>query len=224
MSAIHFAPRILPILILSSAGLKSAFADSMYPENLYGWYEAGPSLVESTKIRNFPGDEFTDDDKVKFDPGFHFGIAIGREVTRYVSVELESGFNYNALDSISGADSSSGDFYRIPILANLVLQYPNRTGFVPVIGAGAGGQWLSFDAQNVSLGFTTLDEQAETWTFSYQAYAGVRYQFRENMSLGLFYHYNVSDGPSWDFDSVDGNFKLDSLRTHSVSLTLGWHF
>ena len=109
MSAIRFASRILPILILGSAGLRSASADSMYPENLYGWYEAGPSLVESTKIRNFPGDEFTDDNKVKFDPGFHFGIAIGRELTRYVSVELESGFNYNALDSISGADSSSAE-------------------------------------------------------------------------------------------------------------------
>lgn len=224
MSATRFATRILPVFILGFAGLRSASAESIYPDGLYGWYEAGPALVEPAKVRNFPGDELTDHNEVKFDPGFHFGIAIGRELTRYFGVEVESGFNYNSLRSVSGADSSSGNFYRVPIMANLVLQYPNRTGFVPVIGAGAGGQWLVFDAQNVGLGLTTLDEQSDTWTFSYQAYGGVRYHFREDMSLGLFYHYNVSDGPSWDFESVGGNFKLDSLRTHSVSLTFGWRF
>jgi opacity protein-like surface antigen len=106
-----------------------------------------------------------------------------------------------------------------------VLQFPNRTRLVPVIGAGVGAQWAVFDAQNVTLGLTTLDEQSDTWVFGYQGYAGVRYQFRENMSLGAFYHYSVADGPSWKFDSVaEGNVKLDSIRTHSFSLTFGWDF
>lgn len=227
MSMSRHSVRLIPVTALAFASLSNANAAdtaSMYPQWLYGWYEAGPSFVEPAELRNFPGGELTDDNEVKFDPGFHFGIAIGRELTPYIRVEVESGFNYNAMSSMAGADSNDANFYRVPILANLVLQYPNKTGIVPVIGAGAGAQWLVLDAQNVSLGFTTLDEQSEGWTFSYQVYGGVNYHFREDMSLGVFYHYNVADSPSWDFESVDGNFKLNSLRTHSVSLTFGWRF
>ena len=162
---------------------------------------------------------------MKFDTGFHFGLGIGQELTRFLRVELESGFNYNAIKSIGDADASSGNIYRVPILANVVLQYPNRTRFVPMIGAGAGAHWAVLDAQNISLGSTSLNDDSSTWTFGYQGYAGVRYQFRENMNLGVFYHYSVADGPSWEFDSAPGgNFKLDSLRTHTLSLTFGWDF
>ena len=70
------------------------------------------------------------------------------------------------------------------------------------IDAGVGGQWTMFDAQNVSLGATTVNESSETWVFSYQGYAGVRYDISERFSLGLFYHYNVADAPSWKFDSI----------------------
>jgi opacity protein-like surface antigen len=211
------------ILIGSSQGLRSASIDSIYSEGLYGWYEAGGAMVADAKVRDFP-DEVTDNNRVKFDPGFHFGIAIGREVTRYVGLEVESGFNYNALHSISEATANNGNFYRVPIMGNVVLKYPNRSRFLPVIGAGAGAQWLSFDAQNITLGATTLDEDQDAWTFTYQGYAGVAYRFQENMSLGIFYHYIVADGPSWKFDNAGGNFKLDAMRTHSVALTLGWYF
>ena len=45
------------------------------------------------------------------------------------------------------------------------------------------------------------------------------------MSLGVFYHYSVADSPSWKFeDAAGGDFKLDAIRTHSLSLTLGWDF
>src|SRR6185369_629283 len=109
-------------------------------------------------------------------------------------------------------------------MGNVVLKYPNRTGFVPVIGAGAGAHWSVFDAQNVTFGATTLRSNEETWTFGYQGYAGLTYKFQENMSLGLFYHYSVVDGPSWGFPETEGNFKLNSLRTHTVALTFGWYF
>lgn len=224
--------RCLPLALvslLSLAGLRSASAESYYADGLYGWYEGGPALVETAKIKDTSiedSDGFgINGNRVKFDPGFHFGLGIGRELTPYVRVELESGFNYNSLKSIEGADASGGNFYRVPVLANLVLQYPNRTRFVPMIGAGVGAHWTVLDAQNIAIGDTTLDDDTSTWSFGYQGYAGVRYQFRENMDLGVFYHYSVADGPSWEFDSAPGtNFKLDSLRTHTLSLTFGWYF
>lgn len=201
-----------------------AIADSYYSEGLYGWYEGGPAIVDDAKIRDFFG-ESTSGAKVKFDTGFHFGLAIGREVTDYFRVELESGFNYNSIDDISGATASSGNIYRVPIFGNLVLQYPNRTGITPVIGAGVGAHWLALDAQNIEIGASAIDDTSNTWVFGYQGYAGLRYHFNERMNIGVFYHYSVADGPSWEFDSApDGNFKLDSLRTHSLSLTFGWYF
>ncbi len=216
--------RVTLASICGLAGLRSASAESYYADGLYGWYEGGPALVEDAKVQDFFG-ETIDGNKMKFDPGFHFGLGIGREVTQFFRVELESGFNYNSIKSIGDATASSGNIYRVPVLANLVLQYPNRTRFVPMIGAGAGAHWAVLDAQNISLGSTSLNDDSSTWTFGYQGYAGVRYQFRENMNLGVFYHYSVADGPSWEFDSAPGgNFKLDSLRTHTLSLTFGWDF
>ena len=216
--------RVTLASICGLAGLRSASAESYYADGLYGWYEGGPALVEDAKVQDFFG-ETIDGNKMKFDTGFHFGLGIGREVTQFFRVELESGFNYNSIKSIGDATASSGNIYRVPVLANLVLQYPNRTRFVPMIGAGAGAHWAVLDAQNISLGSTSLNDDSSTWTFGYQGYAGVRYQFRENMNLGVFYHYSVVDGPSWEFDSAPGgNFKLDSLRTHTLSLTFGWDF
>src|SRR5688572_28077518 len=88
-------------------GLRPASAESIYAEGLYGWYEAGPAFVEDAKIEDFFG-ELVDGNRVEFDTGFHFGIGVGRELTPYVRIELESGFNYNALKSIEEATSSSG--------------------------------------------------------------------------------------------------------------------
>jgi opacity protein-like surface antigen len=144
-------------------------------------------------------------------------------VTRYLRLECETGYNFNSLDSISGATASTADLHRVPLFANLVWQLPNETGFVPVVGVGIGGQWLHLDAKDVTFGLTTLDDSEDTWAFGYQGYAGVRYELNERFSLGLFYHYNVADAPSWKFDSVPGGtFKLDGVRTHSLSLTIGW--
>lgn len=203
---------------------RSAAADSYYGEGLYGWYEAGPALVETARIRDFFGEDAVGN-RVQFDAGFHFGLGIGREVTDYFHVELESGFNYNSLKTIRAATASSGNIYRVPVMGNLVLQYPNRTRITPVIGAGVGAHWLALEAQNIELGATVLDDSANTWVFGYQGYGGLRYDFNERMNVGVFYHYSVADGPSWEFDSISGgNFKLNSLRTHTLSLTLGWYF
>jgi len=214
------------IAMLSTSGGLSARAEANGPfnsEGVVGWYEVGPAFVEEATLRDYFGNPTTGN-TVELNPGFHFGIGIGQELTRYLKVEIESGFNYNSLDAISGATASSGNFYRVPLLANVVLQAPNRTGLTPMVGAGIGGQWLHLDAQNISLGGTTVNDDSDTWAFTYQGFAGVRYEFGDRFSLGLFYRYNFVDGPSWKFANLPGNLKLNSLRTHSVSLAFGWWF
>lgn len=210
-------------VISFAATVRAEANDPIYPDGLYGWYEAGPTWVESAKLRDFFGNP-TAANSVELNPGFHFGIGVGRELTRYLKVEVESGFKYNSLDQISGALSSSGNLYRVPVLGNVVLQLPNRTGVVPMIGAGVGAQWLHLDAQNISFGGTTVNDSSDTWAFNYQGFAGFLYELNERFSMGLFYRYNVVDGPSWDFNGLPGNLKLNDLRTHSLALTFGWWF
>lgn len=205
------------------AGRAAADDTPSYLEGIYGWYEGGAAMVESARLQDFFGEPL-DGNEVKFDTGFHFGIGIGRQLSRLVKVEVESGYHYNELGSIDGATDSSGKLQRIPVLGNVVLQFPNKSRFIPMIGAGVGAQWAEFDAQNVTLGLTTIQDDSDTWAFTYQGFAGVRYMFRENMSLGFFYRYSVADGPSWEFDGVPGNLKLDDVRTHTFSLHFGWDF
>ena len=77
--------RILCLILAPLAcwvGIQSVSAESMYGEGIYGWYEAGPAIVKDAKIRDFY-DEPVKGNSVKFDPGFHFGIAFGHEINRH---------------------------------------------------------------------------------------------------------------------------------------------
>src|SRR5437870_3942486 len=148
-----FGKRFQCIALVSLCGLSgipTASAESDYPEGTYGWYEAGAAIVADAQLKDFFGKP-VNANPVSFDTGFHFGLGIGRKVTRFLSLEVMSGFNYNSLNSIGGATASSGNFYRVPIMGNVVLQFPNRSRIVPVIGAGAGAQWVVLDAQNIAL-------------------------------------------------------------------------
>ena len=73
--------RLFFVLLCGLGGIGSASAQFDYPEGIYGWYEAGPAVVETAKIRDFFG-ELVTGNKVEFDTGFHFGLGIGRELTR----------------------------------------------------------------------------------------------------------------------------------------------
>ena len=125
----------------------SAAAD----ENVRGWYELGATVIEDAKLEAF-FDQPVADNKVKFDPGFRAAIAIGMDVTRYLAVEAEGGFHYNGIRSVGGATSSLGDLYQFPVMGNLVLQFPNRTRLVPVIGGGVGAVFSILDARDITLG------------------------------------------------------------------------
>ena len=217
-------PRRWPIAIFSSLCvlLPPGRASAQEPADItYGWYELGVSFLDDATLVDFYG-EATLDNKVLFDPGFRFGIGFGGEVTRHLCLEFQSGFHYNAIKSIAGASASSGNFYQVPLMGNVVLQLPNRTGFVPFVGAGAGAYWTVLDAQNLSIGGTTASGTDDAWVFGYQAFAGFRYALRTNLGLGASYHYGVATSPSWN--SGAGNLKFSDARNHSFALSLHYRF
>ena len=206
--------------ILSLAG--TVAIPAMAAENIRGWYEVGANVIEDAKLEEFL-DQPVSDNKVKFDPGFRAAIALGTEITRHFAVEAEGGFHYNSIKSIGDAVSAQGDLYQFPVLGNIVLQFPNSTPLVPVIGAGVGATFSILDAKNITLGAARFSSNEETWSFTYQGYAGLLYQFRPQMALGLTYHYINNDGPSWK-DAAGSTVKFNRIGSHSLALTFNFRF
>jgi opacity protein-like surface antigen len=205
------------LLLLCLGGAIEGFA----APTIRGWYELGATAIEDAELDSFFGEPLSHN-KVKFDPGFRGAIAVGTELTRYVAIEAEGGFHYNGIRSISGATSDDAQLYQVPVLGNLVLQFPNRTRLVPVMGGGVGAVFSILDGDDITLGATRFSSSEETWSFAYQGYAGLMYSFRPDMALGLSYHYLHNDGPSWDGDR--GDLKFDRVVNHSLALTFSFRF
>jgi len=208
--------QVLLLLYLGSATAVSA------PLGVRGWYELGGAVIEDARLESF-FDETASGNKVKFDPGFRGAIALGKEFSRYVALEVEGGFHYNSIRSIGGSSSDNGELYQVPVLGNLVLQFPNQTRLVPVIGGGVGGVFNILDADDITLGASRFSDTEETWSFAYQGYAGLMYSFRPDMGLGLGYHYLRNDGPSWELGDGD-DVKFNRLVNHSFVLTFNFRF
>jgi opacity protein-like surface antigen len=213
----------LGVVVAAANGVRAADSDFGWEGKVHGWYEAGGTILQDAKLESFAG-EAVAGNSVEFDPGFRFGIALGTEITRNLRLEVESGFHYNEIQSIAGATASNGKLYQVPVMGNIVLQFPNRTGLVPVVGAGVGAVYSVLDADNITLGATTLLGSQDTWGFGYQGFAGLRYDFRPDMGLGIFYHYLASEGPAWEVASGQPSVKFDAVRTHTLSLTLNFKF
>jgi len=192
------------------------------PLGVRGWYELGGTVIEDAKLESFLNEPVFGS-KVKFDPGFRGAIALGKELSPYVALEAEGGFHYNSIRSIGGASSDNGELYQIPVLGNLILQFPNRLRLVPFIGGGVGGVFNILDGDDISLGAGRFSGSEETWSFAYQGYGGLMYSFRPDMALGVSYHYLRNDGPSWDLG--DGrDLKFNRLVNHSLVLTYNFRF
>lgn len=191
-------------------------------ENIRGWYDLGAVAIEDAELEAF-FDEPLSDNKVEFEPGFRGAIGIGTQLARFVAVEAEGGFHYNSIKSVSGANSGRGDLYQFPVFGNVVLNFPNRSRFVPVLGAGVGAVYSIIDANDISIGASRFSSSEETWSFAFQGYAGFVYYFRPEMALGLTYHYIHNNGPTWD-DNDGNDVKFDRLVNHSLALTFTFHF
>jgi opacity protein-like surface antigen len=213
-------PRLLAALLCLGS---TAVAPVSGAQMVHGWYEFGGTVAEDATLESFAG-EAVAGNTVKFDPGFRFGIALGTELTRHLRVEVESGFHYNSIESISGATAASGELYQVPVMGNVVLQWPNKTSLVPMIGAGVGAMWSVLEADAITLGATTVTGSQEGWGLAYQGFAGVSYNFRPDMGLGVFYHYIVSESPSWRVAASVPSVKLDAVRSHTLSVTLNFTF
>lgn len=194
----------------------------------YARADVGGNLTQDIDVKEFFG-PVAPGTTVKLDPGFRAGLAGGYQATDWLAGEVELGAMENEIRSITGATRvHDASFANVPLLFNLKLQYPNRSGFIPYAGAGAGFSEAIFDVGRVTLnGVNVHGDDADT-VFAYQAFAGVRYQLNEQMGVSLEYRYFVAESPSWEADFSPGTGS-DTLRfgrsqTHAISLAFEFRF
>ncbi|HXJ58318.1 MAG TPA: outer membrane beta-barrel protein [Verrucomicrobiae bacterium] len=177
----------------------------------------GPAIAEDVGVSEFLG---SSSGKVRLDPGFHFTAAGGYHFTRWLAVEMETGYIGNNIDRI-GSSSPDAFLSHVPFLANVVLRYDaDNFRLVPYASAGAGGDSSIFFI-NDSLG---LDGSDADVVFAFQVSAGLLYKINETMSAGLGYKYYYADAPSWDVQNSAGRIRFGVSRVHLIAAVFNMKF
>jgi opacity protein-like surface antigen len=194
---------------------------------LYVKADAGGNLTSDTDLKEFFGQGVAGA-KVKFDPGYRFGVGAGYEVCQFFAVEGEIGSYGNNIKSITGAQRVDAWFANVPFLAGVRLQGPRNWFIRPYIGGGAGGSASILSVDHIDRGNLHLDGTDTDIVFAYQGFAGLRFRINEEMGLSVEYKYFHADSPSWsaDFDTflTSDKVKFGRSETHSLSVVFDWHF
>jgi opacity protein-like surface antigen len=218
------------LLIGICAGALSFNTASAQANRAYLITDVGGVLTSDTTVTEFFG-PVAPNTKVKFDPGFRFGVAGGYRFTDWFSLEGETGMMGNKISSITGA-AISGEalFSNVPFLANVRLQLPrNRCPVTPYIGGGLGGSASVMDVEHhIDLGGVRMTGSDSTIVFAYQAFAGLQFRINDHMSAGVAYHYFATGDPSWEADSSFGtstsHLRLRGAQSHAITATFEWRF
>jgi len=201
-----------------------AWPEAGHCQGFYVNGEVGPALAENVSLQRFvvptPGA------KIELDAGVRVSVAGGYNFNDYVGAEIETGFIFNEVQSVTGLGNIDAAVGHVPLLANVVLRYdrPNCK-WVPYAGAGVGG-----DASLIALDYVTapngavVDGEASTVVFAWQSFAGVRYKITDKISVGASYKYFWSDGASWDVSHTSGDIRTDNAQVHTFLVEFNMKF
>jgi opacity protein-like surface antigen len=184
----------------------------------------GAALSEDVDLNRFvvptPGGE------IKLHPGPRFSVAGGYNFNDYVGAQLESGFIFNDVKSISGARRVDAGLGHAPLLGDLVLRYDQPDcKWVHYVGAGLGGDVSVISLDHVvAPNGRVVDGSDGDVVFAWQAFAGVRYKFTESISAGAGYKYFAADGASWDVRHTSRDISTDTARVHTLLVDFTFKF
>jgi len=178
-------------------------------------------------------DAFISAENFTFEPGFRFDVEFGYNIYDWLSVSLQSGVIYNALDQYNLSVATAGTIYgqnfaagsyqlpadgellQVPIQLDGILRWPGANAFKPFIGGGIGAIWQQLDVNNFTFGTTNIQAN----------YCRSAFQFGYNAQLGA----NYTVAPGVDFYGV---FKLlgaftprignyDFMNSYNFALEVG---
>ncbi len=186
-------------------------------------FDIGGSIPEDTSLTEFAGP--VSGEKFKLSPGVQFDIALTHRFTPWLEVGPELGFDFNSVDSFGGLSYHDTSLMQMPIMADVILEYPNAGRFAPYVGAGIGGvaSFLTFGSN----GYWEPDGTGSDFVLGFQAFAGVRYRFSNNFSLGVGYRFLATDEQHWDvewWNDAHFDVAVDSIHLHQISLVFAGSF
>jgi opacity protein-like surface antigen len=198
----------------------SSASASDWSDNLYLGADAGGAFQQNAVMTQstLSGRRTT-----TFNPGIRGDITVGYNLDKSWAVELESGIICNSIDkigvvSLSSIDQSF-DTYSVPILANVVYKVPTGNAWTPYFGVGVGGL-----ADSVDFRSGTTHYYDSTFTFAYQAKAGVDYALTKNISVGIAYKFLGTPNQRFYLSGINDHLKLDGIYTHAVVASFTWNF
>jgi opacity protein-like surface antigen len=178
---------------------------------------AGVALADEVELKSFFGP--TGGTHLGLDTGAHFDFSGGYNFNPFVGVEAETGWIYNSFRHVDGSLSHA------PMMANVVVRYdrPNCK-WVPYAGAGIGGDISIITLDHASGNGVIADGSDATFQFAWQAFAGLRYRFHPQMSLGAGYKYYSVDPASWDFADFNDSIRIGRANIHSILVEFNFKF
>jgi opacity protein-like surface antigen len=184
---------VLCTVVLLAAQSVATFAQmGMGGTGLYGSLDVGAILVgDATKVKAKHGAELETDWSFSF--GFGFAGGVGYDFGDFrVDAEvsyLNAGFAVTDSGVKPGNNPQKGGFTLFGGTANVWLDVDTGTAFVPYIGVGGGGGYVSATApKNAAVGLVDLSEKVFSgWVFAFQGGAGVVYELTDAIGLELGY-------------------------------------
>lgn len=205
----------LGLLILPQTGRAQGF---------YLQGDVGVALAEDTELKEFliptPGW------KMKLNTGARLSLAGGYHFNDYLGVQLETGYIYNDVKSISLMGSYDAAVSHVPLLVDFVVRYDKPDSkFAPFAGVGVGGDISIFtvDHERAPNG-SVVDGSGGDVVFAWQAFAGLRYRLTEKISVGGAYKFFWADGANWDVEHSRGDIRSGSASVHSLVADITFRF
>jgi opacity protein-like surface antigen len=193
----------------------------------HAWFEAGGLLSQSAELHSFPGAGGSA--KLTLNPGVRVGVGSDYSFRRFFSVGWEVGLLASSMDEARGLEEIDGVINQVPFLINIAFRYENKTGFTPFVGIGLGAASTAIDIDEARSSTTTLDGSDYDFVPAWQATAGLKYEFKNHVSVGVTYKYLWTDDAEWELESdspatPDQDLALDGIRSHALMAFIGYRF
>lgn len=219
---------ITRLVLVSAASLNWAAMgeESSILERWRARFDIGGSIPQNPTLSEIGG-PVMGGDEMELSAGMQFDFALGYRVTPWLTLEGELGFAYNEVDSVGNWSYPDSALSQMAMMFNVEFSYP-RGPLVPFAGIGAGGVFSELSFGNYyEFYYSDSDGSGTDFVPAAQAFAGLRYEFNKQFSLGVTYRFLATGSQKWDVEWWNGaDFKLgvDRVCIHSICLVISGRF
>lgn len=207
---------------LASLALAANTQAADWDQNLYFGVDTGAVFQQDADFAQAGAPTYN----ATFKTGVRGDFKVGYNLCESAAVELESGVQWDSIDTLSGFSLSANDepidLYSVPIMANFVYKLVNQSAWTPYVGVGIGANVGVFDGR---IGPSTYRDTSVT--FAYQAEAGVKYALAKNASLGVAYKFMGTADQKYNIDFGGGaidHITIGGVYIHGIFANFTWSF